>query len=46
MRISPDNGFEINLPISPPANRSQIDEWFHIDAFESGIEPGIEQEMT
>lgn len=43
MRISPESGrSEISLRISPPPQSSQIDEWFDIDAFDSGVEPEIE----
>jgi hypothetical protein len=43
MRISPESGHsEISLQISPPPQSSQIDEWFDIDAFGSGVEPEID----
>jgi hypothetical protein len=36
---------EINLHISPSAHSSQIEEWFDIDAFDSGVEPEAESEV-
>ena len=42
MRISPEGGSEISLRISPPAQSSQIDEWFDIEAFELGAKAGVE----
>ena len=41
--LSPESGrSEISLRISPPPQSSQIEEWFDIDAFDSGVGPEIE----